>query len=115
MRTPEWRSTVNVQLNWWETFFEGVAVDMAIGASAASVVRLVLRRLTVLAGLGIVAGCVLSFWATSLLGSLLFRITTRDPASIAIAITALGLVTLCAGWIPARRASRIDPAEALRE
>jgi len=92
-----------------------IGVRMAIGASAASVVRLVLRRLTVLAGLGIVAGCVLSFWATSLLGSLLFRITTRDPASIAIAITALGLVTLCAGWIPARRASRIDPAEALRE
>src|SRR6185312_6479928 len=64
-----------------------IGVRMAIGASAASVVRLVLSRLTVLAGLGIVAGCVLSFWATSLLGSLLFKITTRDPASIAIAIT----------------------------
>ena len=92
-----------------------IGVRMAIGASAASVVRLVLSRLTLLASLGIVAGCVLSFWATSLLGSLLFKITTRDPASLTIAIAALGLVTLCAGWIPARRASRIDPAEALRE
>ena len=92
-----------------------IGVRMAIGASAASVVRLVLSRLTLLASLGIVAGCVLSFWATSLLGSLLFKITTRDPASLTIAIAALGVVTLCAGWIPARRASRIDPAEALRE
>jgi ABC-type antimicrobial peptide transport system permease subunit len=88
---------------------------MAIGASAASVIRLVLSRLAVLATLGIVIGCVLSFWATSLLGTLLFKITTRDPASLTIAIVALGLVTVCAGWLPARRAARIDPAEALRE
>ncbi len=92
-----------------------IGVRMAIGASAPSVVGLVLSRLAVLAGLGIVAGCVLSFWATSLLGSLLFKITTRDPTSLTIAIVALGLVTLCAGWLPARRAARIDPAEALRE
>jgi hypothetical protein len=92
-----------------------IGVRMAIGANAGSVVRLVLGRLAVLATLGIVAGCVLSFWATRLLGSLLFKITTRDPASLTIAIVALGLVTMCAGWLPARRAARIDPAEALRE
>jgi ABC-type antimicrobial peptide transport system permease subunit len=69
----------------------------------------------VLASVGIVIGCVLSFWATSLLATLLFQITTRDPSSIAAAIVALGAVTLCAGWLPAQRASRIDPAEALRE
>ena len=92
-----------------------IGVRMAIGASAASVVRLVLGRLAALAGLGIVIGCVLSFWATSLLATLLFRITTRDPASLTIAMVALGLVTMCAGWLPARRAARIDPAEALRE
>jgi putative ABC transport system permease protein len=92
-----------------------IGVRMAIGASAASVIRLVLSRLAVLATLGIVIGCVLSFWATSLLGTLLFKITTRDPASLTIAIVALGLVTVCAGWLPARRAARTDPAEALRE
>jgi putative ABC transport system permease protein len=92
-----------------------IGVRMAIGASTAAVVRLVLGRLAVLASVGIVIGCVLSFWATSLLATLLFQITTRDPSSIAAAIVALGAVTLCAGWLPAQRASRIDPAEALRE
>jgi predicted permease len=92
-----------------------IGIRMAIGASAPSVLRLVLSRLAVLAGLGIVAGCVLSFWATSLLETLLFKITTRDPVSMTTAIVALALVTLVAGWFPARRASRIDPADALRE
>jgi len=88
---------------------------MAMGATAGSVVRLVLGRLLVLAGLGAIAGCLLSLWATGLLATLLFNITTRDPASMTTAIVALGLVTILAGWFPARRASRIDPAEALRE
>jgi ABC-type antimicrobial peptide transport system permease subunit len=88
---------------------------MAIGASAASVVRLVLARVTVLAGLGIVAGCLLCFWAGHLLEAMLFNITPRDPASMLASIVALGLITICAGWLPARRASRIEPAEALRE
>jgi predicted permease len=92
-----------------------LGIRMAIGASAASVVRLVLGRLAVLASLGIVIGGVLSFWTTSLLATLLFKITTRDPASIATAIVALGVVTICAGWMPARRASRIDPARVLRD
>jgi len=58
---------------------------------------------------------VLGFWATSFLEGLLFNVTPRDPVSLTMAIAVLGLVTVCAGWIPARRASRIDPAETLRE
>ena len=92
-----------------------IGVRMAIGASAASVVRLVLSRVTVLAGLGIVAGCFLSFWAGHLLEAMLFNITPRDPASLLTSIAALGVITICAGWFPARRASRIEPAQALRE
>ena len=92
-----------------------IGVRMALGASGRSVIGLVLRRLILLAGLGIVAGSVLSFWAADLLKTLLFDVTPSDPASIVMAIVALGLVTLVAGWFPARRASRIDPADALRE
>ena len=92
-----------------------IGVRMAMGASSGSVVRLVIGRLMVLTALGIVAGSVLGFWATSFLAALLFNITPRDPVSITMAIAVLGLVTVCAGWIPARRASRIDPAETLRE
>jgi predicted permease len=92
-----------------------IGVRMAMGADAGSVIRLVLGRLLVLAGAGLIAGSLLSFWATSLFQTLLFSITTRDPASVTLAVVALSLVTLCAGWLPARRASRIEPAAALRE
>ena len=92
-----------------------IGIRMAIGASTGSVIRLVLSRLAFLGLLGITAGCLLSFWATSLLGALLFNVTPRDLPSLTTSILALGLATSCAGWLPARRAARIDPAEALRD
>jgi len=92
-----------------------IGVRMALGASGRSVIGLVLRRLILLASFGIVAGSVLGFWAADWLKTLLFDVTPRDPASIVTAIVALALVTLVAGWFPARRTSRIDPADALRE
>jgi putative ABC transport system permease protein len=58
---------------------------------------------------------VTSVWATSFIGSLLFDVTPRDPATMSAAIGVLCAVGALAGWVPARRAARIDPAQVLRE
>lgn len=92
-----------------------IGVRMAIGADAPAVVRLVLGRVAVLCGIGIVAGVVASLWATRLVEALLFNTPARDPVMIGGSAVALALIAGFAGWLPARRASRIDPAEALRE
>ena len=92
-----------------------IGVRMAIGANASAVVRLVLGRVAFLCGLGIIAGVVVSLWATRLVEALLFNTPARDPLMIGAAAVALALVAGGAGWLPARRASRIDPAEALRD
>ena len=92
-----------------------IGIRMAIGADASAVVRLVLRRVAFLCGLGIAVGVVMSLWATRLVETLLFNTPARDPVMIGASAVALALVAGAAGWLPARRASRIDPAIALRQ
>jgi len=78
---------------------------------------LILRRVATLVGLGIVAGTILALWAAKLLvgSSLLYGLQPRDPATLAISATVLAGIGALAGYLPARRASRIDPARVLRE
>jgi putative ABC transport system permease protein len=76
---------------------------------------MVLLRLTLLAGLGIAAGAAASLWATRFVAPLLFQLPSRDPFTFGVAAAVLGLVAVAAGWLPARRAARIDPAVVLRE
>ncbi len=92
-----------------------IGIRMALGAAPASVVRMVLRRVAWLVSAGVAVGAVVTFWAATLVSSLLFGLTARDPVTLVAA--ALGLVTIggAAGWLPAWRASRIDPARVLRE
>lgn len=92
-----------------------IGVRMAIGADASAVVRLVLGRVAFLCAIGIIAGVIASLWATRLVEALLFNTPARDPLLIGGSAVALALVAAVAGSLPARRASRIDPAEALRE
>jgi predicted permease len=96
-----------------------LGIRMALGAAPAGVVRLVLRRVAFLVGLGIALGIVLAVVSTALarttLGSLLYGLQPQDPATIALATVVLGVIGAAAGWIPARRASRIDPAAVLRQ
>jgi putative ABC transport system permease protein len=92
-----------------------IGIRMAMGADASAVVRLVLRRVAFLCGLGIAVGVVVSLWATRLVETLLFDTPARDPVMIGACAVALALIAGTAGWLPARRASRIDPAEALRD
>jgi ABC-type lipoprotein release transport system permease subunit len=63
---------------------------------------------------GLVIGGVLSVYAARIGNTLLYGLQAGDPATLALAMTALASVTLLASWIPAMRASRVDPTTALR-
>jgi putative ABC transport system permease protein len=91
-----------------------IGIRMALGADRRKVVRLVLRESGLLSGIGIVAGTALAVFASRWAASLLFGLKPWDPLSIVVAVTALGLVSAFAAWIPARRASRVAPVVALR-
>jgi ABC-type antimicrobial peptide transport system permease subunit len=87
---------------------------MALGARAGTVINMVLRETGLMVGAGLAAGIVLALAATRFVQSRLYGLQASDPATILSAIGVLTLVALAAGYIPARRASRIDPASALR-
>jgi predicted permease len=91
-----------------------IAIRMALGASARGVVRLVLARVVALVVIGAAVGVALSLWAAKFVGALLFGVEARDPLTLAAAATVLVPVGLIAGWLPARRVSRLDPTSALR-
>jgi ABC-type antimicrobial peptide transport system permease subunit len=88
---------------------------MAIGAAPARVVRLVLTRVTILVGIGVLIGAGTSVWASKLVAALLYGVEPRDPITLIGAALMLAIVAVLAGGLPAWRASRIDPAEVLRE
>jgi putative ABC transport system permease protein len=92
-----------------------IGVRMALGADARRVMRLVLGRVALLVGLGVVIGAGLSLWVGRYVGELLFGLEPGDPLTVGAAAAVLVLVGTLAAWIPARRASRIDPIEVLRE
>jgi predicted permease len=92
-----------------------IGIRMALGAAPAGVVRLVLQRVVMLVGLGVIVGTAVSLSAAHLVSTLLFGLQPRDPATLAGAVVVLGSIGALAGWLPARRASRIDPARVLRE
>jgi putative ABC transport system permease protein len=92
-----------------------IGIRMALGADAAAVVRLVLRRAALLVGLGVVIGAGLSLWASTFVASLLYGLQPRDPVTLVGAAVILAAVGAFAAWLPARRAAHIDPIEVLRE
>jgi putative ABC transport system permease protein len=65
--------------------------------------------------LGVIVGGGISLWAARFVTTLLYGLQPRDPLTLAAAAAILGAIGALAGWIPARRASRIDPARVLRE
>lgn len=92
-----------------------IGIRLALGASPATVVRGILSRTAMLVGAGIAIGGVASWWAGRFISVLLFGLPPTDPATIAAAMLVLAGVSAIAGWLPARRAAMIDPAEVLRE
>ncbi len=91
-----------------------IGIRMALGAEARDVLRMVLRRTLVLAGLGVAIGAAVALAVTRVLEKFLFEVKPSDPATFLAVALLLSSVALGAGWIPAWRATKIDPMEALR-
>ncbi|RPI27775.1 MAG: ABC transporter permease [Acidobacteria bacterium] len=91
-----------------------IGVRLALGACRGEVMRMVLRQGLVLVLLGVGLGLVLAGGVTGILGSQLYGVTPTDPATFAAVVALLVLVALGACYLPARRATRIEPITALR-
>ena len=91
-----------------------IGIRRALGAGAGNVLRLVIGQGMRLVAIGIVIGLAGAFAVTRLLATLLFGITATDPITFAGVVAVLACVALFASLLPAWRASRVDPAEALR-
>ena len=94
-----------------------IGLRMALGASAGSVLRLVLGQGLALTGLGLALalGLTAAVAGTRLLTSMLFRVQPNDPLVYLAVAVLLGTVALVASYVPARRASKIDPLTAIRQ
>jgi ABC-type antimicrobial peptide transport system permease subunit len=87
---------------------------MALGATATQMVGLSLRHaLTVTAG-GLAAGAVLAVLLNGVMSATLFGLVSIDATAIGVMTAAIGVTALAAGWLPARRAARLEPTTALR-
>jgi putative ABC transport system permease protein len=89
-------------------------VRIALGASRAAVSAMVVKQGTVLAGLGVAIGLVAATGLTRLMASLLYGVEATDPLTFAATAGLLMAVAVTASYLPARRAARTDPLEALR-
>jgi predicted permease len=92
-----------------------IGIRMALGAARARVLRMALVESLVIAVAGVVAGALLATAGARYVRSLLFEVTPLDVPTLAAAVLVMFTVALAAGYLPARRASRLDPLRALRE
>ncbi len=91
-----------------------MGIRVALGARRDQVLGMILREVMFLAGAGILIGVGIAIGLTRYIRALLYGVQPIDPATIAGAVCLMIFVALLAGWIPARRASRLDPMVALR-
>jgi predicted permease len=92
-----------------------IGVRMALGAGQRRIASMVMSEVGGVLALGFVVGLGISVATTRLLASLLFELKPNDPSTFAASIALLGFAALLAAYLPARRAARVDPMEALRE
>lgn len=91
-----------------------IGIRMALGARRSEIVRLVLGQALMLCGIGMIVGVVAALLLTRTLRSLLFAVTPNDPVSFAVAVILMASVAVLASYVPARRATKVDPMVALR-
>jgi predicted permease len=91
-----------------------VGIRMALGAARGHVIWMVMREVLLLVAIGVAAGVISSLALTRVVQSQLFGLTPHDPFTLVLATAALVFVACAAGYIPAWRASRLDPTVALR-
>jgi ABC-type antimicrobial peptide transport system permease subunit len=92
-----------------------LGLRMALGAGASNLLRLVLSRGLALTGAGVLLGAGIALLLTRLLGNLLYKVSPRDPLAFASAFAVMTVASLAACVLPAWRATRTDPARALRD
>ena len=91
-----------------------IGIRMAIGAKRVDVVGMILREAGILTAVGLVLGTTLALGSAQVVKSLLYGLTPRDPLTMALAVITLTAVAALASFLPAYRASRLDPLRALR-
>src|SRR5262245_13821346 len=91
-----------------------IGIRMALGADRFNIVKLIMRDVGLLLAFGLVVGTALALLGAKVANSMLYGLRPRDPVTIIVAIAVLGAVGLLAGYLPARRAAKQDPMEALR-
>jgi ABC-type antimicrobial peptide transport system permease subunit len=91
-----------------------IGIRMALGARRADVVSMVLKESMAMVGIGIAVGLAAALVAGRFVATLLFGLAPTDPATIGAAVIVMAAVSLLAGYLPARRAARVDPMVALR-
>ena len=91
-----------------------LGIRLAFGAAAIDIHRLVLRQALTPVATGLLTGCVGALAGGRLLASLLYETEARNPAALAGVVGLLALVAVLACWLPARRATKVDPMVALR-
>jgi predicted permease len=92
-----------------------IGIRLTLGAGRGAAQALVLRRVATLVSIGVGLGLAASVALTPLVRTMLYALEPRDPVTMLAAAAMLMAVGILAGWLPARRASRIDPAQVLRE
>ncbi len=91
-----------------------MGIRLALGASPRSLVELMVKQTLAPVAGGILIGLVVTRWASRLAEAQLFQVETRDPVTLTIAVLTVVAVALLAAYVPARRASRVDPMVVLR-
>jgi predicted permease len=91
-----------------------IGIRIALGAQNGNVLWMVLRESLMLLGVGLALGLPLSLGGLRLLQSQLFELSASDPLTVAGSVLIIAVVTLLAAWLPARKATKVDPMEALR-
>ncbi|HXW07136.1 MAG TPA: ABC transporter permease [Vicinamibacterales bacterium] len=90
-----------------------IGIRMALGAQRSDVLRLVMRESMILVGIGVVIGLAVALGASRFVATLLYNLAPTDGMSMALAVTVMVTVSALAGYLPARRAARVDPMVAL--
>jgi len=91
-----------------------IGIRLALGSSKAKVVRTMLNKVSLAAGIGLMIGFTASFLGSRAIASLLYQVDATDPVVLLSVLVVLGSVATIAGWLPSRRAAAVDPMETLR-